>query len=103
MSDLSVNPVRPPFPLSTELRISQREELDEAPFWDELKAFRRLSRSEVNGYDGRYVAVYQGQIVDSDIDEGELAFRFYRTFGFVPVYIHKVGTEDSLVELADER
>ena len=31
-------------------------------------------------------------------DEAELALRFYRTFGYVPVYIHKVGTEDGLVE-----
>ena len=50
---------------------------------------------------GKYVAVYGGNIVDSDPDEGELALRFYRTFGYVPVYIHKVGTEEGLIDTDD--
>jgi hypothetical protein len=102
MSELTSHSLIPPFSLSVDLKVSQREELDDAPFWDEVKAFKRLSRAEVDVYIGRYVAVYQGSIVDSDPDEGELALRFYRTFGYVPVYIHKVGTEDGLVELAED-
>jgi len=78
-----------------------REDLEEAPFWKEVTAFNQLSSAAVDEYYGRYVAVYQGNIVDSDTDEGELALRFYRTFGYVPVYIHKVGTEDGLVDTDD--
>ena len=75
-----------------------REDLEDAPFWKEVSAFNQLPQSLVDEYFGKYVAVYRGNIVDSDNDEGELALRFYRTFGYVPVYIHKVGTEDGLVD-----
>jgi len=78
-----------------------REDIEEAPFWKEVSAFNQLPQTVIDEYYGRYVAVYQGNIVDSDTDEGELALRFYRTFGYVPVYIHKVGTEDGLVDTDD--
>ncbi|MDQ2686933.1 MAG: hypothetical protein M3Y28_03605, partial [Armatimonadota bacterium] len=55
-------------------------------------------RSAYCQYDGQYVAVYGGRIVDADADEGKLALRFYRDFGYVPVYIHKVGTEEPLID-----
>ena len=72
--------------------------LEETPFWEEVAAFNRMPQPNVDQYFGQYVAVYQGNIVDSDFDEAELALRFYRTFGYVPVYIHKVGTEEGLVD-----
>jgi len=78
-----------------------REDIEEAPFWKQVSAFNQLPQTAIDDYYGRYVAVYQGNIVDSDTDEGELALRFYRTFGYVPVYIHKVGTEDGLVDTDD--
>ena len=90
---------------TTDINISAmpwlREDLEDAPFWKEVSAFNQLPQSQVDEYFGKYVAVYQGNIVDSDNDEGELALRFYRTFGYVPVYIHKVGTEEGLID-ADE-
>ncbi len=73
-------------------------DLDEAPFWQEVTAFNEMPQNLVDEYYGQYVAVYQGNIVDADPDEGELALRFYRTFGYVPVYIHKVGVEDGLID-----
>ena len=39
--------------------------------------------------------------MDSDPDEAELALRFYRTWGYVSVYIHKVGTEEGLIDTDD--
>jgi hypothetical protein len=78
-----------------------REDIEDAPFWKEVSAFNQLPQTLIDEYFGKYVAVYQGNIVDSDNDEGELALRFYRTFGYVPVYIHKVGTEDGLVDTDD--
>ena len=75
--------------------------LEEAPFWEEVTAFNRMPQATVDQYFGQYVAVYQGNIVDADFDEAELALRFYRTFGYVPVYVHKVGTEEGLVDTED--
>lgn len=79
----------------------RRAALEDAPFWKEVTAFNQMPQLLVDQYYGQYVAVYQGNIVDSDFDEAELALRFYRTWGYVPVYIHKVGTEEGLVD-ADE-
>jgi hypothetical protein len=78
-----------------------RADLDDAPFWREVEAFNLLPQPMIDEYYGQYVAVYDGNIVDADPDEGELALRFYRTFGYVPVYIHKVGVEDGLVDCDD--
>lgn len=78
-----------------------RVDLEDAPFWKEVSAFNQMGQQLVDEYYGQYVAVYQGNIVDADPDEGELALRFYRTFGYVPVYIHKVGTEEGLVDVED--
>ena len=82
--------------------LAQRAALEDAPFWREVEAFNSLPQPLIDDYYGQYVAVYNGNIVDHDPDEGELALRFYRTFGYVPVYIHKVGTEEGLVD-ADDR
>lgn len=77
-------------------------DLDDAPFWREVEAFNQMPASMTDAYYGQYVAVYNGNIVDADRDEGELALRFYRTFGYVPVYIHKVGTEEGLIDAEEE-
>ena len=81
----------------------RRQSLEEAPFWKEVTAFNQMSSYQVDQYYGQYVAVYQGSIVDADPDEAELALRFYRTWGYVPVYIHKVGTEEGLVDSEEDR
>lgn len=81
----------------------RRSSLDDAPFWKEVVAFNQMSQYQIDQYYGQYVAVYQGNIVDADPDEAELALRFYRTWGYVPVYIHKVGTEEGLVDSEDDR
>ena len=84
-----------------DLPVLLREDLEDAPFWKEVVAFAQIPQSDLDPYYGKYVAIYEGNIVDSDTDEGELALRFYRTFGYVPVYIHKVGVEDGLIDVAD--
>jgi len=78
-----------------------RPALEDAPFWKEVAAFNQMPQVEIDRYYGQYVAVYEGRIVDSDYEEGELALRFYRTWGYVAVYIHKVGTEEGLVDPED--
>lgn len=91
-------------PASFQLPVSVHplpEDLDNAPFWKEVAAFNRIPQPVIDDYYGQYVAVYEGSIVDADPDEGELALRFYRTYGYVPVYIHKVGTEDGIMDAED--
>jgi len=81
----------------------RRENLEESPFWKEVTAFNQMPSYQIDKYYDQYVAVYQGNIVDADPDEAELALRFYRTWGYVPVYIHKVGTEEGLVDSEADR
>ena len=81
----------------------RRAALEEAPFWKEVTAFNQMPQVQIDQFYGQYVAVYQGNIVDSDFDEAELALRFYRTWGYVPVYIHKVGTEEGLVDVEEDQ
>ena len=83
------------------LPVKMREDLEDAPFWKEVAAFAQMPQNTLDPYFGKFVAVYNGDIVDSDPDEGELALRFYRTFGYVPVYIHEVGIEDNVIDLND--
>jgi hypothetical protein len=80
----------------------RRIALEDAPFWAEVAAFNQMPQFQIDQYYGQYVAVYGGNIVDSDYDEAELALRFYRTWGYVPVYIHKVGTEEGLVDVEED-
>lgn len=87
-----------PFPFARAASATGREDIEDAPFWQEVAAFNQIPQSLVDEHYGKYIAVYGGNIVDSDVDEAELALRFYRTFGYVPVYIHKVGTEDGLID-----
>ncbi len=99
LAALEISPARA---LSAYLEMMRRREsLDDAPFWKEVAAFNQMSHYQIDQYYGQYVAVYQGNIVDADPDEAELALRFYRTWGYVPVYIHKVGTEEGLVEVEE--
>ena len=81
----------------------RRATLEEAPFWKEVTAFNQMPQIQIDQFYGQYVAVYRGNIVDSDFDEAELALRFYRTWGYVPVYIHKVGTEEGLVDAEEDQ
>jgi hypothetical protein len=73
-------------------------ELDDVTFWNEVRAYASIPNTARERYAGKYVAVYHGDIVDSDAEEVSLVERFYRTFGYVPVLIHKVGIEDGVID-----
>jgi hypothetical protein len=79
----------------------KRQDFEDARFWQEVRAYASIPNVARERYAGQFVAVYNGNIVDSDPDEAVLIDRFYRTFGYVPVLIHAVGVEDSVVDLLD--
>lgn len=84
------------------LPLALRGDLEDAPFWKEVRAYTRIPQNDLERFLGRYVAVYQGKIVDFDRDEEKLARRFFSSYGFVSVYIHKVGVEDDVIDLEKE-
>lgn len=62
----------------------------EAKFAYERQAFWAMHAQLVPMYEGKYVAVLNGQVVDSDIDERALMQRVYQKFGYQPMYVQLV-------------
>ena len=59
--------------------------------WErERLAFRRLLPELLPTYRGRYVAIHEGQVVDSDEALIPLAMRVYNRHGYVPIYMDLV-------------
>ncbi|HEY3330850.1 MAG TPA: hypothetical protein VGK19_12555 [Capsulimonadaceae bacterium] len=85
-----------------DLPSSIREDIEDAPFWKEVVAFASIPKSRLTRYNGQYVAIFHGDIVDNDRSEADLARRFYRNHGYVPVYIHRVGVEEALLDIERE-
>lgn len=67
-------------PLTADLEFRQQKE-----------AFNRIPPLVLIPYRGRFVASYNGEIVDSDDNLAELTRRFFGERGDVPVYITKIG------------
>ena len=53
----------------------------DAKFACERQAFWAMHAQLVSIYEGKYVAVLNGQVVDNDVDEGALMQRVYQKFG----------------------
>lgn len=60
-------------------------------FESERAAFEGLQERLRDEYDKQFVAVHQGQVVDSDPDMQKLVSRFFATYGEASVYIGYVG------------
>jgi len=57
---------------------------------NEVDAFRAMHAELVAQYRGRYVALHEGQVVDSDADRRTLYLRIRSRFGSTPVLIRQV-------------
>jgi hypothetical protein len=62
----------------------------EAQFAGERQAFWAMHAQLLPMYEGKYVAVLNGQVVDSDVDERALVQRVYQKFGYQPMYVQLV-------------
>jgi hypothetical protein len=62
----------------------------DAKFACERQAFWAMHAQLLPMYEGKYVAVLDGQVVDSDIDERALVQRVYQRFGYQPIYVQLV-------------
>ena len=59
----------------------------------ETDAWQRLDAQERARFEGRYVAVCHGQVVDSDPDQGELYRRIHDRYGNQSVLITPGGSQ----------
>ena len=46
---------------------------------------------------GKYVAVHDGEVIDSDVDEIVLMQRVYKNYGYVPILIERVVEETKVI------
>ncbi len=53
----------------------------------EKHAFYQLRPQLLSTHLGKYVAIHEGRVVDSDTDEIALALRVYRQIGYAPIFV----------------
>ena len=85
-----------------EERRKRRQAIQEA-FERERVAYAQLEESLRPQYEGLYVAIRGGQVVDSDADELTLITRVYERFGYGPMYVRKVGAPLPVVRIPSPR
>lgn len=69
----------------------KRQQAIQEAFERERAAYAQLEESLRPQYEGLYVAIRGGQVVDSDADELTLITRVYERFGYGSMYVRKVG------------
>jgi hypothetical protein len=67
-----------------------------AQFEAEKKAFWAMREQLLDQYEGQYVAVHQGRIIDHDSDKLRLGLRVYQQFGYRPIYAQLVSRQGLL-------
>lgn len=73
-------------------------EIPSAPISDskwerERREFMRLKPSLMATHQNQYVAIHEGQVVESGEDQIEVALRAYRRHGYVPIYVGHVSND----------
>jgi|SRR5262249_49842986 len=66
-------------------------------FAAESQAFWSMHSQLLERYQGKYVAILNGKVVDSDADKRTLAQRLYRQFGYQPIYVQLVTAISLLI------
>lgn len=59
----------------------------------ERDAFLRLKDQLLRTHSGQFVAILNGEVIDSDTDDRALTRRVYAEHGYVPIYIDEVAKE----------
>jgi Family of unknown function (DUF5678) len=64
-----------------------------ALFEAEKRTFWALRERLLDQYEGEYVAIHQGRVVDHDTDKIKLGLRVYKRFGYRPIYVQLVSRQ----------
>jgi hypothetical protein len=59
---------------------------EQQSFWRQLPELLKVHR-------GQYVAIHNGNVVESGADKLAVAERAYARFGYVPIFVHLVSDE----------
>jgi hypothetical protein len=69
----------------------------------EYQAFLRLLPQLLGTHQGRYVAVHEGQVIDSDADDIALIQRVHARIGYVPIHVGLVTDRPPVVRVPHYR
>ena len=72
------------------------EQLENQKLKAEAQAFERMHPQLAKQYLGQFVAIHEGQVVDTDVDFETLFLRLQKRLGDVPVLIRPVSTKLTL-------
>ena len=77
-----------------EVELERDEEAEKAALFEaEKKTFWALREQLLAQYEGQYVAIHQGRVVDHDADKLRLGLRIYQRFGYLPIYVQLVSRQ----------
>ena len=72
--------------------------------WERARqAFERMRSELVKTHKGRFVAILNNQVVDTDSEMGTLARRVYARFGYRPIYMQKVTEHPRVARISSPR
>jgi hypothetical protein len=69
----------------------------------EYAAFLRLLPTLLGQYQGKYVAIHEEQVIDSDADDITLIQRVHARIGYVPIHVGLVCEQRPLIRLPHYR
>ena len=69
----------------------------------EYRAFLHMLPGLLATYRGKYVAVHEGQVVDSDANDIILIQRVHARIGYVPIYVGLVSEERQVARVPHYR
>jgi hypothetical protein len=69
----------------------------------EYRAFLRLLPQLLPAYRGKFVAIHEGQVVDSDTDDIALIRRVHDRVGYVPIHVGLVSDRPLVVRVPHYR
>jgi predicted RNase H-like HicB family nuclease len=68
-------------------------------FEDAIAFFESHKEELLKAYEGKYVAIIDGKVVDSDEDGVALPLRVYKKYGYKAIYMPKVERERRIVHI----
>ena len=73
--------------LEEELRRRETEFMMQSPFEKGKAYFERNKETLIRNYEGKYIAIWGNQVLDSDTSFSSLAQRVYEKLGYVSIYM----------------
>jgi hypothetical protein len=69
----------------------------------EYQAFLRLMPELLPRYHGKFVAIHDGRVVDSDTDDIKLVQRVHNQVGYVPIHVGLVTEQPPVIRIPHYR